>query len=359
MIMRILLLTFLLGYFATATAQTDVASFDETPPPPAPDYSHPASWAATGALPGPAAATPAGASDTFDEPLADVFYIHPTTYRTQEHWNQDIADAETNAWTDASVVARQASVFNDCCRVFAPRYRQASFLATKDRLMQSDGGKAYALAYDDVERAFDYYLEHFNEGRPFIIAGHSQGGLHTYKLLKERLNGNPAAGRMVAAYAIGLDLSIGEFERSLSDFDPCETASQTGCVLSWNAVTEETDLDMLGQFAGGRYALSYKTDEGRLPLCINPLTFEASQPSATAASSQGAVPGPPAEGPVLALETGRVAATCDRGFLVTEPDPLLQLAALPGGSLHYHDYGLFYENIRTNAAERVHAFLKR
>lgn len=357
MIMRTLLLSILLGCFATASAQTSVPAFDDMPAPAAPDYSIPQSWAAAGALPGPAAITPDGASDEFNTPPVDVFYIHPTTYRTQQYWNQDIADAETNAWTDASVIARQASVFNDCCRIFAPRYRQASFLATQDRLLQADGGKAYALAYEDVERAFDYYLEHFNEGRPFIIAGHSQGALHTYLLLGSRISGDPISDRMVAAYAIGLDLSVGEFDRSLKDLAPCITPAQTGCVLSWNAVTPEADLDMLAQFAGGRYALANGTDEGRSILCINPMTFDSSRPAAPASANQGTIPGPPGEGPVLPLIPGRVAATCDRGFLVTEHDPLLQLSPLPGGSMHYHDFSLFYANIRANAAARVRAFL--
>src|SRR3546814_15517433 len=87
-----------------------------------------------------------------------------------------MADAATRRWTDLSVTARQASLFDACCRRFMPRYRQASSRAFAERL--GDGAKAYALAYGDVLRAFRSYVAHDNHGRPFIIAGHSQGALH-------------------------------------------------------------------------------------------------------------------------------------------------------------------------------------
>src|SRR3546814_13240872 len=63
-----------------------------------------------------------------------------------------MADAATRRWTDLSVTARQASLFDACCRRFMPRYRQASSRAFAARL--GDGAKAYALAYGDVLRAF-------------------------------------------------------------------------------------------------------------------------------------------------------------------------------------------------------------
>jgi hypothetical protein len=40
-----------------------------------------------------------------------------------------------------------------------------------------------------VKTAFLYYLQHYNNGRPIIIASHSQGATHGKRLLKEFFDG--------------------------------------------------------------------------------------------------------------------------------------------------------------------------
>lgn len=341
---------------AVPVAQPEVLPFDAQTPPPAPDYSVAKSWAATANAPGASATRPAGLPVTEGAQQVDVFYIHPTTYKARDTWNQDLSIEEVNAWTDGSVIARQAGVFNECCRVFAPRYRQASLLATRDGTLAGDGGKAYELAYSDVARAFEYYLANENDGRPFIIAGHSQGALMSYWLVRDYVDGSPLQGRMVAAYIIGLDLVEGDFGRTYQTVSLCQKPEDTGCILAWNAVTPELDLEMMAGFVGGRYARVHNTNEGRVAICQNPLTFDADQPSAGASQSKGAVPGAPDESAVQALVPGKVAAHCEKGFLVVEADPSLGLQPLPGGSMHYHDFGLFYADIQANLRQRIAAF---
>ena len=34
------------------------------------------------------------------------------------------------------------------------------------------------MAYADVQDAFAYYMAHWNQGRPFVLMGHSQGSFH-------------------------------------------------------------------------------------------------------------------------------------------------------------------------------------
>ena len=87
---------------------------------------------------------------------------------------------------DKKPVRYQASVFNRSCRVYAPRYRQAIVRVFKEE--SKDGKKALDLAYRDVKRAFQYYLDHYNQNRDFIIASHSQGTLHCTRLLKEMID---------------------------------------------------------------------------------------------------------------------------------------------------------------------------
>lgn len=340
-----------------AFAADAVQSFAEQSPPPVPDYAKAESWAAGPNGLGAAAALPAGATPLAKEAVVDVFYVHPTTYRSKDRWNQDIADKAANDWTDASVIARQAGVFNGCCRIFAPRYRQGSTLSFSS--MEGDGGKAFDLATTDVERAFDYYLTHYNNGRPFILASHSQGSFHLMRLLESRIDGTPLKGRMVAAYIIGVNLSVGDFPKTYKNLQICAKPAQTNCVVAWNALLPTANLEAILPLGQRRYVQRHGDDAGKQLLCINPITFDADQPAAPADKALGAVPGAPGEGGLQPLKAKSVAARCDRGELIVEPAAALDLQPLPGGSMHYHDYGLFYADIRANVKLRVDTFLKQ
>ena len=165
-------------------AMTPSVAFDASQLPAPPKYEDDASWSALPGRGDTADQAPTG-SPAIDQRTApvDVFYIHPTTYRGNgDFWNQPLDDAKTNDWTDESVVARQAAVFNACCRVFAPRYRQvASAGVYAPPAMKA--ADAYEFAWGDVRSAFLHYMKHWNKGRPFIIAGHSQGAAHTERWL--------------------------------------------------------------------------------------------------------------------------------------------------------------------------------
>jgi hypothetical protein len=93
---------------------------------------------------------------------------------------------------------------------------------------------------------------------------------------------------------------------------------------------------------------------------VNVEHIDRAKPSAPASASRGAVPGAPGEGSLHALVAGKVAAHCEKGLLVVEPAPVLDLQPLPGtGVMHYHDFGLFYADIRANAMLRTKAFLRQ
>lgn len=342
---------------ATPAALAQTPPFATQTPPPAPDYDDPASWASTPRQPGASALVPgAQFADRTERQSADIFYIHPTTLRSATRWNQAVDDEATNAWTDNSVIARQASIFNQCCRIFAPRYRQASTLAFV--AMEGDGADAYALAYRDIERAFDHYMTHENQGRAFVLVGHSQGALHVRRLLTQRIAGRPVAARMVVAYAIGLGLSVGEFDRDLKPVAACDRADQTGCVLAWNARLVGSDVS--GFVARTKRAYSAVHDAGNPTLlCINPLTFDRNVPNAPRGRSRGALPGAVRAGALPALVPDAVAARCEGGVLMVDPDPALEMPPLPGGNMHYHDMTLFYDDIRVDVARRINAFGRR
>jgi hypothetical protein len=341
-----------MGFWAGLMALAGAAAAQDAPP--APDYAQRANWSVY-ASEGFASALPLGATPAARRAKVAVFFIHPTTFRGgPAQLNQDTSDAEANRWVDESSIARQASAFSACCAVYAPRYRAASYASFGNAAIRD---AAFALAYTDVERAFDAFLKTIGK-RPFIIAGHSQGAFHTATLLERRIEGTPLQQRLVAAYIIGINLAQGDFGKRFPSVQPCATPAQTGCVVQWNAYLPEADLTKFAAYSQTTYVQKYGDDAGKITLCINPLTFDTRRPEAPASAAKGAVPGSPGFGALLPLKAGAVSARCEQGLLVATPNKALDLAPLPGGVMHYHDIGLFWADIRANAALRAAAYGK-
>ena len=328
-----------------------------------PDYAKADSWAALPTVRDAADAVPDDDPVPEAEAAAavDVFYIHPTTFRSETAWNQDLTDTATNGWTDVSVLARQASAFNACCKVYAPRYRQAAIRAV---LHPKRGMQAYAFAYADVKRAFAYFIEHYSSGRPFMIVGHSQGAFHAIRLLEEAVDATPLRERMVAAYVIGIGVPLGTFGKALKNIGPCSKPNDTGCVVSWNTFGRDADPALAAASPAiaihqARYVKRFGSEAGKEVLCINPLTFDLGLPDAPASANLGALPGAPAAGPLRAVKPGLIGASCRRGLLYADVpgDRDFVLTIFPGEVLHMHDVDFFYQNIRANAVLRAQTFL--
>lgn len=319
----------LLSLALLAAPAAQAQDFANSVPPPAPDYARPESWAVRGD----------GAKPV------DVFYIQPTTFRSKQ-WNQNLADTAINVWTDLSVGQRQISAFANCCRLFSPRYRQASSRAFLEQA--GDGAKAYALAYADVLRAFREYLAHDNKGRPFLLAGHSQGALHGLRLIREAIAGTPLVHRMVVAYLPGIGIPRGSLP-----LPACDRPGQTGCIASWNSF----DPDAVTSAYVARSTAGYAgAQEGRALLCTNPLTFDARKPAADFGAGQGMLPGPAVAGPLPPLRRGALAATCDGNVLRVTAKPGVPVERLPGGNLHMNDIAFFWGDLRADAASRIAAW---
>ena len=304
--------------------------FDPRRAPPPPDYALGGSWAALPDRADAADVVPQGLSDNQAEAAVDVFFIHPTTYISAAAWNQPPDDAAARAMLDDWVLRGQASAFNGCCRIFAPRYRQATLYSFMDD--EGNGAKALDLAYTDVAAAFDHFIARFNAGRPFIVAGHSQGARHAAVLLRERIARTPLAARLVAAYPVGY--GIGEQEPGMPI---CRAAADTGCFVTWNAV--------------GPQAANFGDADN---VCVNPLSWRSDGAAAPFEANTGAFS--PDNG--LDLQPGVADARCTGGRLLVSEIRSDRFGDRPLGRDNYHiyDYGLYYRNIRDNAVARVQAF---
>jgi hypothetical protein len=324
---------------------------------PAPDYSRAESWAAHPAHSGTEEDVPAGVKkkSLAERDAVDVFFIHPTTYIFAGISNARFDEPGlTRRVIDDGVLRFQASVFNGCCRIFAPRYRQASL---KGIITASAEGFATAdLAYSDVLRSFDYFVAHDNQGRPFIIAGHSQGSIHAIRLLQERIVGTPLAKRLVAAYVPGSSLPRAIADKGLPI---CGTPSMTGCVVDWNSDGADTKDKRRTKGAIVWWDGRYQTIAGRPLVCVNPLNWR-DEGAASPEENLGSIYGDGARQPIPAPVAGAVSAACDGGLLrVTIQRGQRRHfsdALTVFGIYHDFDYALYYMNIRENLETRIGAF---
>ena len=326
---------------------TPQGHFTQPPPRSGPDYSTREAWIARPDIPGnPAEWLPAGVPDLEARPGAAVFYIHPTTYLRGDRWNAPLTHPESD-WRDRLFVQSQASAFNGSGDVWAPRYRQAAYGAFL--LRSEDAEQALALAFGDINGAFDAFLRDVDPARPIILAGHSQGALHLMRLLEER--NAELRRRLVAAYVVGWPVSRHADLPALG-FPACRTAGDTGCILSWMSFTEPTNPSMiLGNWEKSRGP----TGEARRRqdiVCVNPVsgTFDG---VALPADNPGAlVPDRDFTGATL-LE-GSVGAHCEDGLLIVDGEvPALGPYVLPGNNYHVYDFALFWGAIRRDAVRRL------
>lgn len=113
---------------------------------------------------------------------------------------------------------------------YSPYYRQVTMETyTSDSLVDA----RMPLAYGDVRRAFDYYMEHYNNGRPFILAGFSQGAMAVVDLLNEMADSTYS--RLVAAYVIGYKVTD-----TNAHIRPAKDSADLGVTICYNSVKDNS-----------------------------------------------------------------------------------------------------------------------
>lgn len=135
----------------------------------------------------------------------DVFYVYPTIHVAETPPNMDVSDPQLRKNAEGLLIA-QAGIYSPYANLFAPFYRQQS-AATQSMEPNNGGRDAFAdplflTGYHDVERAFDYYIEHLNPDRPFIFAGHSQGSNGLLRKFSSVLPVPTSAKEEVQGYAL-------------------------------------------------------------------------------------------------------------------------------------------------------------
>lgn len=294
---------------------------------------------------------PGGVEEDADALGAAVFFIHPTSYLSNDAWNGPVDDKDARVFADRLVRA-MASPFNRAASVWVPRYRQAAFGAFLSD--KPEAARALDLAYGDVVSAFDAFLAEIGPERPIVLVGHSQGAYHLRRLIAERVAGRPLSRRIVAAYAIGWPVSL-DHDLPRMGLPACTAPAQTGCVLSWLSFAEPADPAMVISAYHRGKALDGQSLAHSAFLCTNPLTGMAGG-SAPASANHGALV------PDAAAKSGRIVpamapARCAAdGTLRVGPPPEMGEYVLPGNNFHVYDIPLFWRNVRADVERRMRAW---
>jgi hypothetical protein len=172
-----------------------------------------------------------------DDPAFDCFYVYPTVDLT--------STGNTTDFSDISLVLdplmAQGAPFSSMCEVYAPLYRQMAIGSGPDGGLGLNGDTD--LAYGDVQDAFDYYLQHDNQGRKFVLMGHSQGTMMLTRLVAERVDTDPTLrDQMISALLIGGGPTVPTGEAvggSFQNVPMCTTPGETGCFVAYNSYAAE------------------------------------------------------------------------------------------------------------------------
>jgi hypothetical protein len=291
----------------------------------------------------------------------DTFYIFATDYimSSFEEGAPDYATLDNAEMLEGAKLEFRdhATAYADSTNVFAPYYRQSG-LRYSGEVIRKTGDLNEALSglpYEDLTAALDCYFEKYNEGRPFIIAGHSQGSAMALLLLSTYFKDHPEYyARMVAAYPIGYSVT-NDYLASNPHLKFATGETDTGVIIAWNTEgpkNVELNARSVVILPGTR--------------SINPLNWKLDETYAPASLNLGSIIVDEKTGePVIGDAGADAQINLARGTVVTNArvEPLPEEVAKVGAEFfgpdgrHGSDYTYFYNNIKDNVAKRVAAYL--
>ena len=283
-----------------------------------------------------------------DKP-ADVFYVYPTvstiSYADNDSsWFADITKAEVRE--EANGNQRFNKMLYSDYNFFAPYYRQMIFESYNqpDSIMQKNA----AFAAQDVKDAFQYYMEHGNQGRPFFLVGHSQGSQVLIELLKNGMT-DEQRQLMVAAYCIGYHVTAEELAQYPERLAPAADSLETGKLVVFNSATDTAALASVsrGDVVG-----------------INPTVWNAIADTIPAEYQLGMAKYNENRDSVLILPCVTKTYLYKHTTICPDLDPdMVFIPAyeqmFPHGNLHFADSWLFAGNVKQNMACRLRNFMTK
>jgi hypothetical protein len=304
------------------------------------DYSNPDNWLAL----------PAKKSR---KKKTDIFFIYPTSWRADGKYPvADIDNPEMRQWAQYYLKFR-ATAFETAGNIFAPYYRQLDALFADQT---GSAQKAYTyfrgVPKTDIIAAFDFYIKNLNDGRPFILAGHSQGSVMIREILFDYMKNNPEVyKRMIAAYAVGVSMLKEDYEKN-PHIKPAAGADDIGVVISYN--TEAPVVDPPGNPLSVSGAV-----------LINPVSWKTTDELAKKTENIGSLFVDEdnktkkikrlADAKINPSRGTVICSTVEREKWSSAPE---SRAYFPLGVFHENDIPLYYYDLRKNAENRVKQYFK-
>lgn len=283
-----------------------------------------------------------------DSRQADVFFVCPTVYGgSAEEPNMSLEDEDTKE-SFLGAINMEKGIYDGDCRFFAPYYRQIGLAVYE--LSAAEQEEYLETAYEDVEDAFQYYYENYNDGRPIVLAGFSQGAELCLKLLEECFDEEALNEQLIACYAIGWRVTEEDLkEHPYMKF--AEGEADTGVIVAFNSEAEGIEDSLM-------------IPAGTKTLAINPLNWKTDSTPADKSLNLGAcftnysgeieTEIPELTGTYIDEERGALKVTD-----VTPEEYPAGLSLFEDGIYHLYDYQFFYRNLQENVHTRVEAYLGR
>ncbi len=260
----------------------------------------------------------------------DGFFVGPTTFHgSAAQFNLPANDPEARR-SFFGAINMEKGVYHAKANFYAPYYRQAAL-----NVYGMDAGAAapyFTLAYQDVKEAFEHYLKHLNQDRPFILARFSQRADMIVRLMKEKLGGPRLQERLVAVYAVGWRVTAEEIVR-YPRLRMAREEYDIGVIVSFN--TEAPEL------------------AASLSVPVKTLGIKSLNQGAVFTGYDGRIL------KEIPHFTGAYFDPFRRTVKVTDVDaagypPVLDL--FTPGEYHIYDYQFFYRNLQTNVRDRIDAY---
>ena len=277
---------------------------------------------------------------------ADVFFICPTVYGGEKDvFNMALDDTEVKE-SFLGATNMEKGIYDTDCRFFAPYYRQAALNVYE---MELENREQYlGIAYEDIKQAFQYYLDHYNNGRPIVLAGFSQGADLSIRLVKDFFADEKTNDLLVACYAIGWSITEAELEE-YEHLQVAQSEADVGVIVSFNSEAEHV-------------ADSLMIPEGTKTFAINPLNWQTDGTPADKSLNKGAC-FTDYSGNIVTEVPELTGAYIDsvRGALkvtdVTAEDYPPVLSIFDSGIYHLYDYQFFYRNLQENVSVRIAEYI--
>lgn len=282
----------------------------------------------------------------------DVFFVYPTIYAhpfQKKRHHMGMVNP-IYKWFAQGMCAWQGQLFRRHCNFYAPYYRQLGLESFKMPLPEVM--RAERMPYNDVRDAFMYYLEHYNNGRPFVLAGHSQGSAMLLQLMRKEFKKPELQQRLIAAYLIGFSLTRRDFKR-YPHLKLAQAPDDLGTIISYNTTARDVPL------------MRFIRPDA---VCVNPLNWRQDNAYAGKELNDGAVMFDFGKRVRFEVPHYTGAYIDERGVLVIDDDAAYRLYKakwifkkflMNRGSLHMLDIALFYRNLEHSLERRIDEYFRQ